>query len=89
MGVGLFFQGVANTGFLYGMATKIYSRGVNSGEVSFSNSKLREKHFSTKTLLGPGRLWSRKSHHPTPTPTSGNFDYPTPTPTFSCISYLK
>jgi len=32
-----------------------------------------------KKVLYPG-LWSRKSRHPTSTPTPGNFDYPTPTP---------
>jgi len=41
-------------------------------------------HYNTSTFMhfmrsvGCARVWSRKSHHPTPTP--GNFDSPTPTP---------
>jgi len=36
-----------------------------------------------QTIFGQSKagLWSRKSHHPTPTP--GSFDYPTPTPTLT------
>ena len=37
-----------------------------------------EKETTIDGFVVRAGLWSRKSHHPIPTP--GNFDYPTPTP---------
>jgi len=48
MGVGRIFSEGDTSGFFQVMA----KGGANSGKTSYSNTKLREKHVSTKKLLG-------------------------------------
>jgi len=47
-----FFQGGGNSGYFHVVTKSIFQTGANSNEFHFTNSKIREKYFSTKMLIG-------------------------------------
>jgi len=47
-----FFQGGGNSGYFHVVTKSIFQTGANSNEFHFTNSKITEKYFSTKKLIG-------------------------------------